>query len=34
VSQILIETVEEMNPIYPQPKLDIRALTRRLEEAA
>jgi PPK2 family polyphosphate:nucleotide phosphotransferase len=34
VSQILIETVEEMNPIYPQPKLDIPALTRRLKEAA
>jgi PPK2 family polyphosphate:nucleotide phosphotransferase len=34
ISQVLIETVEEMNPTYPRPKLDIPALTKRLREAA
>ena len=30
VAQILIETLREMDPKYPQPKLDIRRLERRL----
>jgi PPK2 family polyphosphate:nucleotide phosphotransferase len=34
VSQVLIETVEEMNPTYPRPELDVPALMRRLQEAA
>jgi PPK2 family polyphosphate:nucleotide phosphotransferase len=34
VSRVLIETVEEMNPTYPRPKLDVQALTKRLQEAA
>jgi PPK2 family polyphosphate:nucleotide phosphotransferase len=34
VSRILIETVEQMNPTYPHPKLDVPALTKRLQEAA
>src|SRR5713226_5795323 len=31
VAKILIETLEEMNPQYPQPKLNIPALMRRLK---
>jgi PPK2 family polyphosphate:nucleotide phosphotransferase len=31
VTKILIETLEEMNPQYPQPKLDIPRLMRRLK---
>lgn len=31
VSKILIETLEEMNPQYPQPKLDIPRLMKRLK---
>ncbi len=31
VSRILIETLEEMNPQYPQPKLDIPRLMKRLK---
>ena len=31
VSRILIETLDEMNPKYPQPKLDIPRLTKRLK---
>jgi PPK2 family polyphosphate:nucleotide phosphotransferase len=31
VSRILIETLEEMDPQYPRPKLDIPRLTRRLK---
>jgi PPK2 family polyphosphate:nucleotide phosphotransferase len=31
VSQILRETLEEMNPQYPQPKLDIARLMKRLK---
>lgn len=34
VSRILIETLTEMNPRYPQVKLDIRELLRRLEPRA
>ncbi|HZQ48831.1 MAG TPA: PPK2 family polyphosphate kinase [Candidatus Dormibacteraeota bacterium] len=30
VAQILIETLQEMDPKYPQPKLDIKRLERRL----
>jgi len=30
VSRILIETLDEMNPQYPQPKLDIARLMKRL----
>jgi PPK2 family polyphosphate:nucleotide phosphotransferase len=30
VAQVLIETLEEMNPQYPQPKLDVAALEARL----
>jgi PPK2 family polyphosphate:nucleotide phosphotransferase len=31
VSRILLETLEEMNPKYPQPKLDIPRLVKRLK---
>ncbi len=31
VTQILIETLEEMNPQYPQPKLDVPRLLKRLK---
>ncbi|HYM96999.1 MAG TPA: PPK2 family polyphosphate kinase [Candidatus Sulfotelmatobacter sp.] len=31
VSKILVETLEEMNPQYPQPKLDIPRLMKRLK---
>jgi hypothetical protein len=31
VSRILIETLEEMNPKYPHPKLDIPRLMKRLQ---
>ncbi len=31
VSALLIETLEEMDPGYPQPELDVAALTRELE---
>lgn len=31
VSRILIETLDEMNPQYPQPKLDIPRLMKRLK---
>jgi hypothetical protein len=34
VSQILIETMEEMKLIYPTPRLDIRALKKSLKAAA
>jgi PPK2 family polyphosphate:nucleotide phosphotransferase len=30
VAQILIETMEEMNPQYPRPKLNVKALEKRL----
>jgi hypothetical protein len=30
VARILIETLQEMDPQYPQPKLDIPRLVRRL----
>ena len=30
VAQILIETLEEMNPQYPRPKLKVKALEKRL----
>jgi PPK2 family polyphosphate:nucleotide phosphotransferase len=32
VAQILIETLEEMDPKFPQPKLDIPRLVRRLKD--
>jgi PPK2 family polyphosphate:nucleotide phosphotransferase len=31
VAQILVETLREMDPKYPQPKLDIRRLEKRLK---
>jgi PPK2 family polyphosphate:nucleotide phosphotransferase len=31
VAQILIETMDEMNPQYPMPKLDVARLERRLQ---
>src|SRR5438270_1718293 len=31
VAQILVETMEEMNPQYPRPKLDIKRLEKRLK---
>jgi PPK2 family polyphosphate:nucleotide phosphotransferase len=34
VSQLLIETMEEMKLIYPNPHLDVRALKKRLQAAA
>jgi PPK2 family polyphosphate:nucleotide phosphotransferase len=34
VSQILIETMEEMKLIYPNPHLDVRALKKSLQAAA
>jgi PPK2 family polyphosphate:nucleotide phosphotransferase len=34
VAQILIETLEEMNPQYPRPKLKVKALERRLQTPA
>jgi len=30
VAQILIETLEEMNPQYPRPRLNVKALEKRL----
>ncbi|HEY8760937.1 MAG TPA: PPK2 family polyphosphate kinase [Candidatus Dormibacteraeota bacterium] len=30
VAQVLIETLDEMNPQYPRPKLDVKALKKRL----
>ncbi len=30
VARIVIETLEEMNPLYPQPKLDVSRLMKRL----
>ena len=34
VSQLLIETLEEMKLIYPNPQLDIRALKKRIKAVA
>jgi PPK2 family polyphosphate:nucleotide phosphotransferase len=34
VAQILIETLEEMNPQYPRPKLDVKGLEKRLKQPA
>ena len=34
VSQLLIETMEEMNLTYPDPHLDVRALKKSLQAAA
>jgi polyphosphate kinase 2 (PPK2 family) len=34
VSQLLIETMEEMKLIYPNPHLDVRALKKSLQAAA
>jgi len=34
VAQILIETLEEMNPQYPRPKLDVKGLEKRLNQPA
>jgi PPK2 family polyphosphate:nucleotide phosphotransferase len=34
VSQLLIETMEEMKLIYPNPQLDIRALKKRIKAVA
>jgi hypothetical protein len=34
VSQLLIETMEEMKLIYPKPDLDVRALKKSLPAAA
>jgi len=34
VSQLLIETMEEMKLIYPKPHLDVRALKKSLQAAA
>ena len=31
VASILIETLEEMNPQYPRPKLDVPRLIKRLK---
>ena len=31
VAQVLIETLEEMNPQIPHPELDVKALTKRLK---
>jgi polyphosphate kinase 2 (PPK2 family) len=31
VARILIETLEEMNPQYPRPKLDVPHLLKRLQ---
>jgi PPK2 family polyphosphate:nucleotide phosphotransferase len=33
VAEILIETLEEMNPQYPRPKLDVKRLRKRLQPA-
>ena len=33
ITRILIETLEEMDPRYPEPDLDIQALTERLTKA-
>ena len=33
VTQILLETLEEMNPRYPQPSLDVKALRAQLQPA-
>jgi hypothetical protein len=34
VSQFLIETMEDMKLIYPNPHLDVRALKKSLQAAA
>jgi polyphosphate kinase 2 (PPK2 family) len=34
VSQVLIETMEEMKLFYPKPQLDVRALKKSLKAAA
>jgi PPK2 family polyphosphate:nucleotide phosphotransferase len=34
VAQILIETLEDMNPQYPRPKLDVKGLEKRLKQPA
>jgi PPK2 family polyphosphate:nucleotide phosphotransferase len=34
VAQILIETMEEMNPQFPRPKLPVKALEKRLRQPA
>ncbi len=34
VAQVLIETLEEMNPQYPRPKLDVKGLEKRLKQPA
>ena len=34
VAQILIETLEEMNPQYPMPKLDVKGLEKRLKSGS
>jgi PPK2 family polyphosphate:nucleotide phosphotransferase len=34
VSQLLIETMEEMKLVYPKPNLDVRALKKSLQEVA
>jgi polyphosphate kinase 2 (PPK2 family) len=34
VSQVLIETMEEMKLLYPKPQLDVRALKKSLKAAA
>ena len=34
VSQILIETMEEMKLAYPQPRLNVQALKRRIKAVA
>jgi hypothetical protein len=34
VSQLLIETMEELKLIYPNPHLDVRALKKSLQAAA
>ncbi len=31
VAQVLVETFEEMDPMYPRPKLDVKRLERRLK---
>jgi polyphosphate kinase 2 (PPK2 family) len=31
VARIILETLEEMDPQYPQPKLDIPRLVKRLK---
>jgi PPK2 family polyphosphate:nucleotide phosphotransferase len=34
VAQILIETLEEMNPLIPHPRLDVKGLEKRLKKPA